>query len=101
MASKRGVLSPLFDAFQFGWRRFRTSVAGDLANTAGSSALGVWDVEVLGSTGADKIALFIADLVIGDITYQGGMALLDGGFGSNTFATGIPLPGANVRVLNV
>jgi hypothetical protein len=76
-------------------------VTADLSNTAGSSPLGVWDVQVLGSLGDDKMALFISDLVAGDITYQGGAALLDGGFGKNTFAAGIPLPGTNVLVLNV
>jgi hypothetical protein len=47
------------------------------------------------------MALAIADLVPGDITYQGGMALLDGGLGRNRFAMGFPPPGDNVRVLNV
>jgi hypothetical protein len=76
-------------------------VTADLANTAASSIDGVWDVQVLGSLGDDRMALAIADLVPGDITYQGGMALLDGGLGRNRFAMGFPPPGDNVRVLNV
>lgn len=79
----------------------RDGVTAHVVNTATSDINGVWDVQVLGSTGNDKMALAISDLVPGDITYQGGLALLDGGLGINGFAAGFPPSGDNVRVLNV
>jgi hypothetical protein len=60
---------------------------------------GIYDVEVTGGGGSERIGLYIEDAFA--CQYRGLFALLDGGLGKNTLDPVILGPAANVKRLNV